>query len=84
MYIFHLMNYTSLRMPACVFTWPDTKLDRFVATLTHSTMQKGWTALKEASFNGHKKVVEVLLKAGANPDLQDRVRTKQWCAFKPE
>ena len=55
-----------------------------VVTLTHSTIQDGWTALKRASFKGHHKVVELLLGAGANPDLQDKVRTGQWCACKPE
>ena len=46
-----------------------------VVVRTHSTIQDGWTALKRASFEGHHKVVEVLLGAGANPDLQDQVRT---------
>ena len=46
-----------------------------VVTLTHSTIQDGGTALKAASFKGHHKVVELLLGAGAKPDLQDKVRT---------
>ena len=48
-----------------------------VVTLTHSTTQDGWTALQQASINGHHKVVEFLLEVGANPDLQDKVRTGQ-------
>ena len=48
-----------------------------VVTLTHSTIQNGWTALKQASSKGQHKVVEVLLGAGANPELQDKVRTEQ-------
>jgi len=28
-----------------------------------------------ASFDGHERVVQLLLAAGANPDLQDKVRT---------
>jgi len=44
---------------------------------SHSTIQDGWTALKQASFSGHKKVVELLLGAGANPDLQNKVSTGQ-------
>ena len=48
-----------------------------VVALTHSTIQDGWTALQRASFKGHHKVVELLLGAGANPDLQDKVRTGQ-------
>ena len=48
-----------------------------VVTLTHSTIQNGWTALKQASNRGHHKVVEVLLRAGANPNLQNKVSTGQ-------
>ena len=45
-----------------------------VVTDTHSTVQNSETALDRASYNGHHKVVELLLGAGANPDLQDKVR----------
>ena len=47
-----------------------------MVALTH-TIQNGATALRQASINGHHKVVEVLLGAGANPDLQNKVRTEQ-------
>ena len=40
----------------------------------HYTTQDGWTALERASIKGHQKVVELLLGAGANPDLQNKVR----------
>ena len=40
-----------------------------------STTQNGRSALTAASFYGHYKVAELLLGAGANPDLQDKVRT---------
>ena len=43
--------------------------------LTHSIIQDGETALEAASFKGHYKVVELLLGTGANPDLQNKVRT---------
>ena len=46
-----------------------------VVTLTHSTIQYGVTALQQASNEGRQKVVELLLVAGANPDLQNKVRT---------
>ena len=46
-----------------------------VVTITHLTVQDGWTSLRTSSFNGHHKVVELLLGAKANPDLQDKVRT---------
>ena len=35
--------------------------------------QNGDSALDQASFSGHHKVVKLLLGAGANPDLQDKV-----------
>lgn len=40
-------------------------------------MQDGETALEQASMKGHQKVVKSLLGAGANPDLQDKVRKGQ-------
>ena len=46
-----------------------------VVTLTHSTIQDGSTALEVASFKGQHEVVELLLGAGANHDIQDKVRT---------
>ena len=48
-----------------------------VVALTLSTIQDGSTALKQASISGHHKVVEVLLRAGANPNLQNKVSTGQ-------
>ena len=56
----------------CCFCFPFTGL---FFCLFHLFMQNGWTALEQASFNGHDKVVELLLGAGANPGLQDVVRT---------
>ena len=41
------------------------------------TIQDGWTALERASIKGHQKVVELLLEAGANPDIQNKVRAGQ-------
>ena len=41
--------------------------------ITYPTLQDGQTALEQASFRGHHNVVEFLLGAGANPDLQDKV-----------
>ena len=41
-----------------------------------STVQDGETALERASIKGHQKVIELLLGAGANPDLQDKVRVE--------
>ena len=33
----------------------------------------GVTALAWAACKGHEQVVDMLLKAGANPDIQDKV-----------
>ena len=41
-----------------------------------SAVQDGETALERASIKGHQKVVELLLRAGANPDLQDKVKVE--------
>ena len=46
-----------------------------VLTITDCTIQYGVTALQQASKQGHQKVVELLLGAGAKPDLQDKVGT---------
>ena len=46
-------------------------------SLTHFTIQDGETALMQATTDGHHKVVELLLGAGAKPDLQNQVRTEQ-------
>ena len=46
-----------------------------VVTITHFTTQNGGTALILSSFHGQHKVVEFLLGGGANPDLQEKVRT---------
>ena len=36
-------------------------------------IQDGWTALARAAYEGHEQVVDLLLKAGTNPDNQDPV-----------
>ena len=46
-----------------------------VDIITYLTIQDGQTALEQASIKGHHNVVEFLLGAGANPDLQDKVGT---------
>ena len=46
-----------------------------VVTITHFIIQNSDTALMQASFKGHHGVVELLLGAGANPDMQNKVST---------
>ena len=43
----------------------------------HLVIQNGLTALGLASFSNHHEIVECLLRAGANPDLQDEVRMEE-------
>ena len=45
-------------------------------------MQKyGRTALGYAVHNGHKQVVDVLLKAGANPDIRSPVTASSFLSL---
>ena len=47
-----------------------------ISTITYATfiyVQDGVTPLHSASQNGHKDIVEQLLKAGANPNALDKV-----------
>lgn len=37
-------------------------------------VQRGWTSLMKASFEGHDEIVEVLLVGGAKPDSTGLVR----------
>ena len=41
-------------------------------------IQNGRTALAQAAYEGHEQVMDVLLKAGANPDIQDHVCSCRW------
>ena len=41
--------------------------------IAYPIVQDGQTALQQASIKGHHNVVEFLLGAGANPNLQDKV-----------
>ena len=41
--------------------------------IAYPIVQDSQTALQQASIRGHHNVVELLLGAGANPDLQDKV-----------
>jgi hypothetical protein len=42
-------------------------------TCTHTHLQRGWTALHWAVWEGQGGVAEALLKAGCNSDMQDTV-----------
>ena len=48
-----------------------------MVSLTNTMMQVGETALLQTSSDGHYRVVELLLKAGANPDRKDKVRMRE-------
>ena len=41
-------------------------------------VQAGYTALMMATINGHDGIVDLLVKAGANPDVQDKVGGHGW------
>ena len=44
-----------------------------ITVLSHSVLQRGWTALMLAGGSGHTDAVQ-LLSSGAQVDLQDEVR----------
>jgi serine/threonine-protein phosphatase 6 regulatory ankyrin repeat subunit B len=46
-------------------------LDKSKSSLVNLQDDKGWSALKRASFKNHYRIVELLLKQGAMVDLQD-------------
>jgi hypothetical protein len=52
---------------------------RSLQVLTVLLLQSGKTALMEASDRGHTEVVQALIGAGANPNLQDEVRGGPRC-----
>ena len=51
---------------------------RYFSVCCPSLSQDGWTALLSASFRGRLPIVERLLAAGAQPDLQNKVLLVQW------
>lgn len=61
--------------PACV----QVLLDGGARTEVHHWA--GWTPLMEAASRGHAEVVRVLLRAGADPDRQNPVRTEKWLGW---
>jgi ankyrin repeat protein len=56
---------------------------RSLQVLTVLLLQSGKTALMEASDRGHTEVVQALIGAGANPNLQDEVGGDHSDAFAP-
>ena len=42
-----------------------------------NTLQKGWTPIKIASYNGHSDTVKMLVDNGADVNIADKVRS-QW------
>ena len=41
---------------------------------TINTLQKGWTPIKTASYNGHSHIVKMLVENGADVNKADEVR----------
>ncbi|XP_041378777.1 kinase D-interacting substrate of 220 kDa-like [Gigantopelta aegis] len=46
-----------------------------------SAVEKGSTALILASKGGHEQVVQTLVSAGANPNIQDKTERDEWTAL---
>ena len=41
-----------------------------------SSMQEGWTALSIASWKGHAEIVQILVQAGIQINIQGQVTSK--------
>ena len=65
---FLIQRNTELDVTA-TFEMDREKLKEIKPDDTDADSLRGWTALQMAVSNGHYKVVEALLKAGANPDI---------------
>lgn len=63
-----LVSYTSIHMHEYIQ----------IHMFTHTHIQIGCTALNTAATQGHKDVVQLLLEARADPDLQGKVMTSKW------
>ena len=53
-------------------------IHHYTAMYIYMMQKVGITALAWASLQDHDQIVDVLLKAGADPDIQDKV-AKVWC-----
>ena len=47
-----------------------------LALLSDSVIQKGWTSLMAASYDGYGDIVRVLLEAKADPNITDEVKVR--------
>ena len=67
MFMTHHMSFACTLLPLCLFT--DVVILLVTLNTLSTSSQNGATPLYRASYEGHSNIVDVLLKAGGDPNI---------------